>query len=179
MSASINEAIRPAIELPSTDLSHHPSIFRATSSAVKSSPLFHLTPLRTFSVYFVASLFADQLSSKFGVIDPSLLYSTKYSSVPAVKCASCVQSKTRGSFSAIHSIAMRIVPPCCKCPPATAGDEAPISPYAPAAVTPNAVALAINSLLSISPSRCSLAYIWATGWISPLPFLCVIFVSLL
>ena len=112
VSASINEAIRPAMEFPSTDLSHQPSITRATSSAVKSSPLFHLTPLRTFRVYFVASELAVQPSNRFGVIEPSLLYSTKYSSVPAVKCASCVQSKVLGSLSAIHSMAMRIVPPC-------------------------------------------------------------------
>ena len=98
VSASINEAIRPAMEFPSTDLSHQPSITRATSSAVKSSPLFHLTPLRTFRVYFVASELAVQPSNRFGVIEPSLLYSTKYSSVPAVKCASCVQSKVLGSF---------------------------------------------------------------------------------
>ena len=112
VSASINEAIRPAIELPSTDLSHHPSMFLATSSAVKSSPLFHLIPLRTFSVYLVASALADQPSNKFGVIEPSLLYSTKYSRVPAVKCASCVQSKVLGSLRAITSICIRIVPPC-------------------------------------------------------------------
>ena len=166
------------MELPSTDLSHQPSIFRATSSAVKSSPLFHLTPLRTFKVYFVASAFALHPSNKFGVIEPSLLYSTKYSSVPAVKCASCVQSKTRGSLRAMHSIAMRIVPPCCKCPPARTGVEAPIRPYAPAAVTPKAVAREINSLLSISPLRCSFAYISTTGWLFTIIFFCVIFFSL-
>src|SRR6056300_1533931 len=111
VSASISDAIRPAIELPSTDLSHHISMLRATSSAVKSSPLFHLTPLRTFSVYSDAFAFADQLSNKYGVSEPSLLYSTRYSSQPHVKCDICVQSNVRGSFRARTSICMRSVPP--------------------------------------------------------------------
>src|SRR5210317_1136176 len=92
VSASISDAIRPAIELPSTDLSHHPSMLRATSSAVKSSPLFHFTPLRTFNVYSVALSLTDQLSSNIGWNEPSLLYSTRYSNQPAVNAAICVQS---------------------------------------------------------------------------------------
>ena len=38
------EAIRAAIELPSTVLSHHPSMLRATSAAVKGSPSCQVTP---------------------------------------------------------------------------------------------------------------------------------------
>ena len=72
-SGSIREAIRQAIELPLTDLSHQFSILRATSSAVKSSPLFHFAPLQRFSVYFEASSFVVQRSNRLGVIDPSLL----------------------------------------------------------------------------------------------------------
>ena len=92
VSGSIKEFMRAAIELPSTLPSHHPVILRATSAAVKSSPLFHFTPLRTFNVYSVASSLTDQFSSRRGLKEPSLLYSTKYSSQPAVIIAICVQS---------------------------------------------------------------------------------------
>ena len=84
VSGSTSDDIRAAIELPSTSFSHHIAMLRATSSAVKSSPLFHLTPLRTLRVYCDASLLALQLSSRFGVRLPSLLYSTRYSRYPAV-----------------------------------------------------------------------------------------------
>ena len=163
VSGSINDAIRPAIELPSTALSHHISMLRATSSAVKSSPLFHLTPLRTFNVYSDASAFALQLSSRFGVNEPSLLYSTRYSNQPAVKCAICVQSYVRGSFSARTSICMRSVPPAWMWPPACAGVARPSIPYAAVADTPSAVARDINSRRSMWPALCSSAYISATG----------------
>ena len=83
VSALIKIANRAAIELPSTDLSHQRAMFRATSSAVKSSPLFHFTPFRTFKVYSVASAFADQPSNSIGLNEPSELYSVRYSNQPA------------------------------------------------------------------------------------------------
>ncbi len=127
VSPSISTAKRPAMELPSTSLSHQPVMLRATSSAVKSSPLFHLTPLRTFNVYSVASSFTSQLSRSIGWNEPSELYSTRYSSQPAVKNAICVQSYVRGSFKARTSICIRTVPPCLAWPSALAG-VAPIMP---------------------------------------------------
>ena len=128
VASSTNEAIRPAMELPSRPLSHQPIMLRATSSAVKSSPLFHLTPSRIFNTYCVASAFASQLVSNIGVNEPSLLYSTRYSSQPAEKIEICVQSWVRGSFIALTSICIRMVPPILACPPAAAGASRPSNP---------------------------------------------------
>ena len=50
VSGSTSASMREAIELPSMVPSAQPMMLRATSSAVKSSPLFHFTPLRTLSV---------------------------------------------------------------------------------------------------------------------------------
>jgi hypothetical protein len=90
--SSIRAAIRLAIELPSTEASHQPAMLAATSSAVKSSPLFHFTPRRTFSVYSVASSLADQLSSSTPASVPSRRTSTRYSVMPRVSLASSGQS---------------------------------------------------------------------------------------
>ena len=111
VSASTSDAIRPAMELPSTSLSHHIVMLRATSSAVKLSPLFHFTPFRTFRVYCVASAFADQLARSIGSTLPSELYSTRYSNQPAETVAICVQSYVRGSLRGLTSISIRRVPP--------------------------------------------------------------------
>ena len=81
-----------AIELPSTLPSHQRSMFQATSSAVKASPLFQVTPWRTFSVYSVASSLTSQPSSSIGWKLPSFSYSTRYSSQPREKFAICDQS---------------------------------------------------------------------------------------
>jgi len=120
--------MRPAMELPSRLLSHQPMMLRATSSAVKSSPLFHFTPSRTFKVYCVAFALASQLVSSIGSKDPSLLYSTRYSSQPADTIEICVQSWVRGSLNAFTSICMRIVPPFLAWPPACAGVSRPSKP---------------------------------------------------
>ena len=58
----MSEDTRPAMELPSTFFSHQRLRLKATSSAVKSSPLFQVTPLRTWSTYSVASSLTSQLS---------------------------------------------------------------------------------------------------------------------
>ena len=55
---------REAIALPSTEPSDQRAKLRTTSSAVKASPLFQVTPGRTFRVYSVASALASQLSSR-------------------------------------------------------------------------------------------------------------------
>ena len=75
--SSTSVPMRDAIELPSTVASHQRSMLWTTSAAVKSSPLFHFTPCRTFSVYSVASSFASQLSSSIPRRVPSRLYSTR------------------------------------------------------------------------------------------------------
>ena len=144
VSASIRVAKRPAIELPSTSFSHQPLMLYATCSAVSSSPLVHLTPLRTFSVYCVASSLISQLSRSCGWNVPSFSYVTRYSSQPREKFAICDQSYVRGSLNARTSIWMRTVPPVLW-PPAIAGRAAPIIEYAVAAVAPNALASARNS----------------------------------
>ena len=63
---SIIAAMRVAIELPGTWLSHQRVRLKITSSAVKASPLVHFTPWRRFSVYSVASSLTSQLSSSHG-----------------------------------------------------------------------------------------------------------------
>ena len=128
VSASIRMAKRPAMELPSTDLSAQPMMLRATSVAVKSEPSFHVTPLRTFNVYCVASSFTDHDSSNIGWKEPSELYSTRYSIQPAVTYAICVQSYARGSLRARTSICMRSVPPILACAAAWAGAFRPSRP---------------------------------------------------
>ncbi len=56
--------MRPVIELPSADLSHQRVKLKTTSSAVKASPLFQVTPWRTCRTYSVASSFTSQLSKR-------------------------------------------------------------------------------------------------------------------
>lgn len=63
--ASMRDAMRPAIELPSADLSHQRVRLKTTSSALKSSPFDHFTPLRTWRVYSVASSLTSQLSMRW------------------------------------------------------------------------------------------------------------------
>ena len=74
--SSTSPPIRAAMELPSTPASHQRMMLWTTSAAVKSSPLFHFTPWRTFSVYSVALSLISQLSSNMPLIEPSISYST-------------------------------------------------------------------------------------------------------
>jgi hypothetical protein len=73
---------REAMALPSTLPSVQRAKLRTTSSAVKGSPLFQVTPWRTLRTYSVASALASQLSSRRPSKVPSLLYWIRYSSQP-------------------------------------------------------------------------------------------------
>ena len=129
VASSTSPPMRAAIELPSTPASHQRLMLFTTSSAVKSSPLFHLTPWRTLRVYSVALSLADQPSSKRPSKVPSVLYCTRYSSQPRPKLASSDQSQVRGSFIARVSMFMRSVPPATGAPSASAlGAARPSSP---------------------------------------------------
>ena len=64
VASSTSVPTRPGIELPSAALSPQRVKLKITSSAVNVSPLFQVTPLRTCSVYSVASSFTSQLSSR-------------------------------------------------------------------------------------------------------------------
>ena len=112
VSASTRPPIRPAIELPSTEVSHQRSMLCTTSWAVNASPLFQVTPGRTLSVYSVPSSLTSQPSSSMPRKVPSAWYSTRYSSQPRHWLAISDQSQVRGSLRAGSSIWMRSVPPC-------------------------------------------------------------------
>ena len=60
--SSTSVPMRPGIELPSELLSHQRVKLKITSSAVKASPLFQVTPGRIWRVYSVASSLTSQLS---------------------------------------------------------------------------------------------------------------------
>ena len=147
----IREAILPAIEFPSTSFSHQPLILYTTSSALKSSPLLHFTPLRTCNVYWVASALTSQLSSNIGSNVESVVYLINVSQTIRPIFPFSDQSYKRGSSNGRTLIEIFNVPPFLAAAAAGLGAATPIKPYAVAVVAPKAVAIARNSRRSNLP----------------------------
>src|SRR5262249_31221560 len=144
---------RPRIDDLVSGLSHSLKL-NSTSSALKSSPLDHLIPLRRLSVHWVRSSLGFQLSSRYGLVMLSLPVSVRYSYTWRNSFESNTRERragwsTAGTWMPTFRMPPRLIPPAAAAGAAVgaAGAGAAVGTAAAAAVGAAAAGAAVGAVV--------------------------------